>query len=92
MPCQRSLVVRPSGTVQGGTLRIASCQTLEISLPCFQGAKKAIGHAISTARANGATVALTTGDPGLVARHRDEFWEQINSGSVDVLFANRCEV
>ena len=33
---------------------------------------------------------LTTGDPGLVARHREQFWEQINSGSVDVLCANRC--
>ena len=55
-----------------------------------QGAREAISRAISTARANGATVALTTGDPGLVARHREEFWEQIRAGYVDVLFANRC--
>jgi hypothetical protein len=54
-----------------------------------QGAREAISRAISTARANGGTVALTTGDPGLVARHREEFWGQIHAGYVDVLFANR---
>ena len=32
---------------------------------------------------------LTTGDPGLVARHREDFWEQLNCGNVDVLCANR---
>ena len=55
----------------------------------MQGAREAISRAISTARANGGTVALTTGDPGLVARHREEFWGQIRAGYVDVLFANR---
>ena len=55
----------------------------------MQGASQAVGQAISAARASGATVALTMGDPGLVARHRNEIWAQIDAGLVDLLFANR---
>lgn len=53
------------------------------------GAQEAIGSAVRLARDSGAVVALTTGDPGLVARHRSEFWRLLKDGSVDVLFANR---
>ena len=54
------------------------------------GAVEAIGSAVRLARDSGALVALTTGDPGLVARHRSEFWRLLKDGCVDVLFANRC--
>jgi sugar/nucleoside kinase (ribokinase family) len=56
------------------------------------GAKEAIGSAVRLARESGALVALTTGDPGLVARHRSEFWRLLKNGDVDVLFANRCDL
>ncbi|EIE21629.1 Ribokinase-like protein, partial [Coccomyxa subellipsoidea C-169] len=55
------------------------------------GAKEAIGAAVRLARESGALVAMTTGDPGLVARHRGEFWRLLSGGDVDVLFANRAE-
>ena len=76
--------------LKGASWGLARLQQCSMSFSCAQGAPKAIGQAISIARGNGATVVLTTGDPGLVARHRQQFWEQLNSGSVDVLFANRC--
>ena len=52
------------------------------------GASEVIGRAICAARRGGAGVALTAGDPGLVARHRGHFWRVLRDGA-DVLFANR---
>jgi sugar/nucleoside kinase (ribokinase family) len=53
------------------------------------GGHEAIRHAVSIARANGAIVAATTGDAGVVSRHRDDFWALLEDGSVDVVLANR---
>jgi len=54
------------------------------------GGPAAVARAVGAARRGGAAVALTAGDPGLVARHRAEFWAAL-AGGVDVLLANRAE-
>lgn len=54
------------------------------------GAAGTIAAAIAAARVGGAGIALTAGDPGLVARHRGDLWAALRGGA-DVLFANREE-
>ena len=53
------------------------------------GAAASVAAAIAAARSGGAGIALTAGDPGLVARHREDLWGALREG-VDVFFANRC--
>lgn len=53
------------------------------------GAREAICGAVRIARGSGAIVAMTTGDAGVVTRHRQDFWQLLNDGVVDVLLANR---
>ena len=48
-----------------------------------------IGQAMSIAREHGAMVALTAGDAGVMARHRQEVLDALDQG-VDVLFMNQC--
>jgi len=43
------------------------------------------------AHAHGTLVALTAGDPGLIARKRDDLWGALHAG-VDILFTNKCDV
>eukprot|EP00241_Pyramimonas_parkeae_P002025 CAMPEP_0114247574 /NCGR_PEP_ID=MMETSP0058-20121206/13096_1 /TAXON_ID=36894 /ORGANISM="Pyramimonas parkeae, CCMP726" /LENGTH=487 /DNA_ID=CAMNT_0001360891 /DNA_START=366 /DNA_END=1829 /DNA_ORIENTATION=+ len=50
-----------------------------------------IKRALVTAKKSGVTVALTASDRSCVDKHRDEFWELLRSGSVDVFFANAAE-
>jgi sugar/nucleoside kinase (ribokinase family) len=50
-----------------------------------------IRKAMATAKRNNVTVAFTASDASCVERHRDEFWELLKSGDVDIFFANRAE-
>ena len=49
-------------------------------------------RAIEVARSSGGKVALTLSDSFCVDRHRDGFIEQIESGRIDLLFANEGEL
>ena len=49
-------------------------------------------RAIEVARSSGGKVALTLSDSFCVDRHRDGFIEQIDSGRIDLLFANEGEL
>ena len=48
--------------------------------------------AIDAAHAAGRKVAFTLSDTFCVDRHRDSFWQLIDAGRVDILFANEAEL
>eukprot|EP00239_Pterosperma_sp_CCMP1384_P006425 CAMPEP_0197854406 /NCGR_PEP_ID=MMETSP1438-20131217/24621_1 /TAXON_ID=1461541 /ORGANISM="Pterosperma sp., Strain CCMP1384" /LENGTH=477 /DNA_ID=CAMNT_0043469135 /DNA_START=134 /DNA_END=1563 /DNA_ORIENTATION=- len=50
-----------------------------------------IKRSITKARAKGTIVALTASDASCVDRHGEEFWELLESGDVDIFFANAAE-
>jgi sugar/nucleoside kinase (ribokinase family) len=54
--------------------------------------RAAMTGAIRVAKAAGRKVALTLSDAFVVHGHRDEFFELIDHGSIDLLFANDTEV
>jgi sugar/nucleoside kinase (ribokinase family) len=54
--------------------------------------RAAMTGAIKVAKAAGRKVALTLSDAFVVHGHRDEFFELIDNGSIDLLFANDTEV
>ncbi len=54
--------------------------------------RAAMTGAIAAAKAAGRKVALTLSDAFVVHGHRDEFFELIDAGSIDLLFANDTEV
>jgi sugar/nucleoside kinase (ribokinase family) len=54
--------------------------------------RAAMERAIEIARAAGRKVAFTLSDSFCIARHRDGFNELIDSGRVDILFANEAEI
>ena len=47
--------------------------------------------AIEAAHAAGRKVAFTLSDTFCVDRHRDGFWQLIDDGRIDILFANEAE-
>lgn len=60
---------------------------------CMPGAAKAIQTIVDVAKSSGTQVVLTAGDPGVVARYREDIWQVLNSpsGRDMILFANREE-
>lgn len=56
------------------------------------GARAAFAQAMGDAREAGRSVALTLSDPFVVERHRDDIRATIESGRVDILFANEVEI
>jgi sugar/nucleoside kinase (ribokinase family) len=54
--------------------------------------RAAMEHAIDVARAAGRKVAFTLSDSFCIARHRDGFNALIDSGRIDILFANEDEI
>lgn len=54
--------------------------------------RQAMERAIDVARAAGRKVAFTLSDSFCVERHRDGFNELIDSGRLDILFANEAEI
>jgi sugar/nucleoside kinase (ribokinase family) len=52
----------------------------------------AMEQAIEMARASGTLVAFTLSDAFLIGRHRADFLRLIESGSLDILFANEVEI
>mmetsp|Transcript_22828 Transcript_22828/g.31806 ORF Transcript_22828/g.31806 Transcript_22828/m.31806 type:complete len:473 (-) Transcript_22828:192-1610(-) len=50
-----------------------------------------IKRAIQTAKAFGVKIAFTASDASCVSKHKDEFWELLENGDIDVFFANRAE-
>lgn len=55
------------------------------------GAEAYVHAVVAAARAAGAQVALTAGDPGVVARHRAAILRVLRAGGADILFANAEE-
>ena len=55
-------------------------------------AKEAIRNAAVICHANGRQMAMTLSDPFCVDRYRDEFFELMRSGTVDIVFANEVEL
>ena len=55
-------------------------------------ARAAFRQAMDAARAAGRTVALTLSDPFVVERHRDDLLASLESGQIDILFANEMEI
>jgi sugar/nucleoside kinase (ribokinase family) len=53
--------------------------------------RAAMEAAIEAAHAAGRKVAFTLSDVFCVDRHRDGFWQLLNDGKVDILFANEAE-
>jgi sugar/nucleoside kinase (ribokinase family) len=54
--------------------------------------RAAMEAAIDAAHGAGRKVAFTLSDTFCVDRHRDSFWQLIDSGRVDILFANEAEL
>lgn len=54
--------------------------------------RAAMQHAIRIARHAGRRVAFTLSDAFCIERHRDSFHALINSGDLDILFANKAEM
>jgi sugar/nucleoside kinase (ribokinase family) len=54
--------------------------------------RAAMEHAIDIAREAGRKVAFTLSDSFCIARHRDGFNALIDSGRIDILFANEAEI
>lgn len=55
-------------------------------------AREAFGAAARIAQAAGRKVAMTLSDAFCVDRHREHFFELINNGQIDILFANEAEM
>lgn len=57
-----------------------------------EGPRAAMRAAIEAARAAGTKVAFTLSDGFVIARHRDDWMDLIESGKLDILFANEAEI
>ncbi|GAX82953.1 hypothetical protein CEUSTIGMA_g10380.t1 [Chlamydomonas eustigma] len=55
------------------------------------GAAEAITEVVAIAKAHGVQVAMTAGDPGVVARNRDKILQVLNLGGRDILFFSNQE-
>ena len=70
-------------------MRPALLQVVDLhgSRPIAPASQLAHGH--HACRENGAMVAMTAGDAGIMARHREEVLRALQQG-VDVMFMNQC--
>lgn len=82
----------PEAAVDAATIEGGAILYLEGYLWNADQSRDAMKRAIGIARAAGRRVALTLSDTFVVHGHRDAFFELIDAGQIDLLFANDAEV
>lgn len=82
----------PSSALDEAQIRDGAILYLEGYLWDPETPRYAMVRAIEVAREAGRKVAFTLSDTFCVDRHRDGFNELLNSGRIDILFANQAEV
>ncbi|WP_296616164.1 adenosine kinase [Sphingomonas sp.] len=82
----------PESAVDAETIGAGAILYLEGYLWNAEQSRDAMKRAIKMARDAGRRVALTLSDTFVVEGHRDEFFELIDAGQIDLLFANDNEV
>jgi sugar/nucleoside kinase (ribokinase family) len=82
----------PESAIDAAKIEAAAWLYLEGYLWNAPESRAAMNGAIAVAKAAGRKVALTLSDAFVVHRHRDEFFQLIDSGRIDMLFANDTEV
>jgi sugar/nucleoside kinase (ribokinase family) len=82
----------PAEAVDQATIEAGAILYLEGYLWNAEQSRDAMKRAIAMARGAGRKVALTLSDTFVVDGHRDEFFELIDAGQIDLLFANDNEV
>jgi len=82
----------PEAAVDQATIEAGAILYLEGYLWNADQSRAAMKRAIAMARGAGRKVALTLSDTFVVEGHRDEFFELIDAGQIDILFANDNEV
>lgn len=82
----------PESAVDAETIGEGAILYLEGYLWNAEQSRDAMKRAIKMARDAGRKVALTLSDTFVVEGHRDEFFELIDAGQIDLLFANDNEV
>lgn len=82
----------PEAAVDADLIGAASILYLEGYLWNAEQSRDAMKRAIAMARGAGRQVALTLSDGFVVEGHRDAFFELIDTGQIDLLFANDNEV
>jgi sugar/nucleoside kinase (ribokinase family) len=82
----------PAEAVDQATIEAGAILYLEGYLWNAEQSRDAMKRAIAMARGAGRKVALTLSDVFVVDGHRDEFFELIDAGQIDLLFANDNEV
>ena len=82
----------PESAVDAETIGAGAILYLEGYLWNAEQSRDAMKRAIKMARDAGRKVALTLSDTFVVEGHRDEFFELIDAGQIDLLFANDNEV
>ena len=82
----------PSSALDEAQIRDSAILYLEGYLWDPETPRYAMVRAIEVAREAGRKVAFTLSDTFCVDRHRDGFNELLNSGRIDILFANQAEI
>ncbi|MBN8813938.1 MAG: adenosine kinase [Sphingomonas sp.] len=82
----------PEAAVDQATIEAGAILYLEGYLWNADQSRDAMKRAIAMARGAGRKVALTLSDVFVVEGHRAEFFELIDAGQIDILFANDNEV
>jgi sugar/nucleoside kinase (ribokinase family) len=82
----------PQSALDEDQIRAASILYLEGYLWDPEAPRSAMVHATQVARDAGRKVAFTLSDTFCVDRHRDGFNALIDSGRIDILFANQAEI
>ena len=82
----------PEAAVDQATIEAGAILYLEGYLWNADQSRDAMKRAIAMARGAGRKVALTLSDAFVVEGHRAEFFELIDAGQIDILFANDNEV
>lgn len=82
----------PEAAVDQATIEAGAILYLEGYLWNADQSRNAMKRAIAMARGAGRKVALTLSDVFVVEGHRAEFFELIDAGQIDILFANDNEV
>jgi sugar/nucleoside kinase (ribokinase family) len=82
----------PESAIDKAKIEAAAWLYLEGYLWNAPESRAAMTGAIRVAKAAGRKVALTLSDAFVVYGHRDEFFELIDNGQIDLLFANDTEV
>jgi len=82
----------PASALDEAQIRDSAILYLEGYLWDPEAPRYAMVRAIEVARESGRKVAFTLSDTFCVDRHRDGFNELLNTGRIDILFANQAEV